>query len=168
MADLLLLQDGQSVVSKQPTNEQDRSAAIRAMISCPTGSIRTETPEKQVKGVMNTFPLAIDADELPGVYHLGFHSATTYGAASYLIVREKGKGNVMVDTPRFNELLAKKIESMGGVPQAMVITHRDHVGEQAKWKVCILKNIDTDKPPFHTSHMQYYTGKVSQHDKILP
>lgn len=129
------IQDGQSVVFHQPSTDAEKEDAIKAMISCPTGSIRTETPELKVKQVMDSFPLNIDSEEIPEVYHLGFHSKFTYGAASYLIVRNGGQDNVMIDTPKFSEALAKKIEALGAAPTKMIITHRDHVGEQAKWKV---------------------------------
>jgi hypothetical protein len=37
--------------------------------------------------------------------------------------------------PRFGNLLADKIEAMGGV-HTMILSHRDDVGEHEKWKVC--------------------------------
>lgn len=40
---------------------------------------------------------------------------------SYLIVRPEG--NVMVDTPRFNPVLAKKLQELGGV-KYIFLTHK--------------------------------------------
>lgn len=53
-------------------------------------------------------------DDAAGVYHLGWHSERSFSATSYLIVRPSG-GNVMVDCPRFNPVLRKRLEDFGGV-----------------------------------------------------
>lgn len=53
----------------------------------------------------------------------------SYGATSYLIVRPGG--NVMVDTPRFNERLAKAIEQLGDL-KYIVLTHKDNVADHEK------------------------------------
>jgi glyoxylase-like metal-dependent hydrolase (beta-lactamase superfamily II) len=46
----------------------------------------------------------------------------SFGGASWLIVRP-GRGNVLVDSPRFNPTLAKKIQEMGGVDY-IFLTHK--------------------------------------------
>eukprot|EP00798_Chlamydomonas_sp_ICE-L_P007413 gene7413-542_t len=76
-------------------------------------------------------PIAIPG--APGLFHCGWHSEKTYGGASYLIQRsaEEG-GNVMVDCPRYNPVLIKCLESMGGV-SAIYLTHVDDIGDHAKW-----------------------------------
>jgi hypothetical protein len=52
--------------------QAERRAAIRAMVSCPTGSIRMATGDRLVKDVIaHDFPAPIHEAELPGVYHLG-------------------------------------------------------------------------------------------------
>ena len=44
------------------------------------------------------------------VYHLGYHSRHSYGAASWLL-RDRAAGvNVMVDSPRFSSKLAAKLQ----------------------------------------------------------
>lgn len=63
------------------------------------------------------------------MFHLGYHSVDSYGATPYLITR--AAGNVMVDTPRFNERLAKSIEQMGGL-QFIILTHKDDVADHQK------------------------------------
>ncbi|BBN04495.1 hypothetical protein MPTK1_3g05150 [Marchantia polymorpha subsp. ruderalis] len=120
----------QSVVHKQPATPEERLRALQALVSCPTGSIRTLTPSKDVLQAQETFPLCIDED-LPGVYHCGFHSDKSFGAASYFIQRPEG--NILVDSPRFNERLAKRLETMGGV-KYMFLTHKDDVCDHKKWK----------------------------------
>lgn len=64
--------------------------------------------------------MPIPVPECPGVYHCGYHSVDSAGAASYIIVREQG--NIMMDCPRFNPKLAKNIEAMGGISQ-IVLSH---------------------------------------------
>ena len=46
---------------------------------------------------------------------------STFGCYSYLITREQG--NVMIDTPRYNPVLAKRIEEMGGL-KFILLTHK--------------------------------------------
>ena len=38
----------------------------------------------------------------------------------------------MIDVPRFNPVLAKQIEAMGGI-KYMLMTHKDDVGDHQKW-----------------------------------
>ncbi|KAF5450054.1 hypothetical protein F2P56_030434 [Juglans regia] len=87
--------DEQSAVLKQPTCEEERLKALQALISCPTSSIRTEKPPPDILTVQKTFPLPIDEQRVPGVYHCGYHSEKSYGAASYLIVHPEG--NILID-----------------------------------------------------------------------
>jgi glyoxylase-like metal-dependent hydrolase (beta-lactamase superfamily II) len=63
-----------------------------------------------------------------GVYHCGFASPKSYGAASYLIRR--GAGNWMTDAPRWNERLAETLASWGGL-DGIFLTHRDDVADAA-------------------------------------
>lgn len=48
-------------------------------------------------------------------------SVDSIACESYLIVRPGG--NVMVDTPRFNPILAKRLQELGGV-KYMFLTHK--------------------------------------------
>ncbi|CAH2077014.1 unnamed protein product [Thlaspi arvense] len=122
--------DNRSAVIKQPTCKEERLSALQALLSCPTGSIRTETPPTDIGGAQETFPLALDIDALPGVFHCGFHSKKSYGATPYLILHHEG--NILVDSPRYVEKLAGKIAKMGGV-RYMFLTHRDDVADHKKW-----------------------------------
>ena len=76
-----------SVVHTQPRGSEEKLRAYAAMLSCPVGSIRTVCPDPVVKDAMALFPSPIDIKRLPGVFHLGFHSADSFGATPYLIVR---------------------------------------------------------------------------------
>ncbi|XP_010530630.1 PREDICTED: uncharacterized protein LOC104807169 isoform X2 [Tarenaya hassleriana] len=87
--------DGMSAVIKQPSCKEERLNALQALVSCPTGSIRTETPPTDILRAQDTFPVPVDEERLPGIYHCGFHSKKSYGAASYLILHPDG--NILVD-----------------------------------------------------------------------
>eukprot|EP00899_Mesostigma_viride_P017708 jgi/Mesvir1/25939/Mv20933-RA.1 len=127
--------DGMSAVTRQPTTEPERLRALQALLACPTGSIRTETPPPDIKSAHASIPIPLDGDagassRLPGVYHCAYHSQRSYGAASYFIVREGGAGNILIDSPRFNEQLANRLNALGGV-RYMFLTHRDDVADHA-------------------------------------
>lgn len=95
------------------------------------------------------------------VYHTGFHAENSYGATPYLILRSSqgegptgssaagagqgatgggtgpcgslsGGGNILVDVPRWNPALAKRLEALGGV-RWIFLTHEDDVGDHAAW-----------------------------------
>ncbi|KAI4357033.1 hypothetical protein L6164_001008 [Bauhinia variegata] len=122
--------DGMSAVFKQPTSEEERLKGLQALLSCPTSSIHTEKPPHDILQVQDSFPVPIDEQKLPGVYHCGYHSEKSYGAASYLIVRPKG--NILIDSPRFNKSLARKIEMLGGA-RYIFLTHKDDIADHEKW-----------------------------------
>lgn len=97
-----------------------------ALVSCPTGSIGTV--EKHDAGpALEALPDRVEAD----VFHCGFHSESSFGAASYLIVR--GEGNVLVDSPRFTMPLVRRLEELGGVSR-MFLTHRDDVADHRRFR----------------------------------
>ncbi|CAI0628186.1 unnamed protein product [Linum tenue] len=122
--------EGMSAVSKQPTSSEERLNALQALLACPTSSIHTEKPTRDVLEAQKTFPLPIDDNKIPGIYHCGYHSEKSYGAASYLIIRPDG--NIIVDSPRFTEKLARNIEALGGA-NYMFLTHMDDVADHEKW-----------------------------------
>jgi glyoxylase-like metal-dependent hydrolase (beta-lactamase superfamily II)/ferredoxin len=118
-----------SRVFRQPSGDGEIAAALRALVSCPTGSIgrrgRGAEIRRHVTAAAASFPYPLGG----GVYHCGFHSADSFGAASYLIVRDRG--NVLVDSPRFSRPLVRGIEALGGVA-LMFLTHRDDVADHAR------------------------------------
>src|SRR6266852_4531368 len=119
---------GQSSVYRQPRNPGEQHRAFMALVACPTASIGTVSHRGARKGV-EAFPVRIVDD----VYYCGFNSEASFGAWAYLIVRapERG-GNVLVDSPRFNAPLVKRIEEMGGVG-LMFLSHRDDIADHAKF-----------------------------------
>ncbi len=111
-----------SAVFHQPTNAQERKDALQALLSCPTSSIGTVEKPKDIRQTQQNFPLLV-ADN---VYHCGYHSEKSFGAASYLIQRPEG--NILIDSPRFNPPLIKQLEKMGGV-KYLYLTHKDDVAD---------------------------------------
>lgn len=117
----------QSAVFHQPTNEQERLRAMQALLSCPTASIGTVEKPKDIQAAQASLPIPV-ADT---VYHCGYHAESSYGAASYLIVRPEG--NILVDSPRFAPPLVKRLEALGGV-RYLYLTHRDDVADHARFQ----------------------------------
>jgi glyoxylase-like metal-dependent hydrolase (beta-lactamase superfamily II)/ferredoxin len=119
---------GQSSVYRQPQNPGQLHRALMALVACPTASIGTVSRRNAYSGV-TAFPVHVVDD----VYFCGFTSEASFGAWSYLIVRppEQG-GNVLVDSPRYNNPLVKRIEEMGGV-NLMLLSHRDDIADHAKF-----------------------------------
>ncbi|WP_013322574.1 MBL fold metallo-hydrolase [Gloeothece verrucosa] len=118
--------DEQSAVYHQPENELERQQALQALLSCPTASIGTVEKPKDILAIQQTFPIPIEDN----IYHCGYHSESSYGAASYLI--QHPDGNILVDSPRFTPPLVKQLEAMGGV-RWLYLTHRDDVADHRKY-----------------------------------
>jgi glyoxylase-like metal-dependent hydrolase (beta-lactamase superfamily II)/ferredoxin len=116
----------QSIVYHQPDNDRERIKAMQALLSCPTASIGTVDKPKDIQTAQQSFPLLIAEN----VYHCGYHSESSYGAASYFIQRPEG--NILVDSPRFAAPLVKRLEEMGGI-KYMYLTHRDDVADHRKF-----------------------------------
>jgi glyoxylase-like metal-dependent hydrolase (beta-lactamase superfamily II) len=117
---------GQSAVYHQPSSETERLRSLQALLACPTASIGTVEKPEDIKAAQQSFPILV-ADN---VYHCGYHSERSYGAASYFIQRQEG--NVLVDSPRFAPPLVKRLEEMGGIDY-MYLTHRDDVADHQKY-----------------------------------
>jgi glyoxylase-like metal-dependent hydrolase (beta-lactamase superfamily II)/ferredoxin len=110
-----------SFVFHQPDNEQEIKAALHALLSCPTGSIGTES-SNDAKLAIADFPLPIDGS----VYYCGFNSPKSYGGSSYLI--RHPEGNWLVDSPKFLPHLVQKFRAWGGISH-IFLTHSDDVGD---------------------------------------
>jgi glyoxylase-like metal-dependent hydrolase (beta-lactamase superfamily II)/ferredoxin len=113
----------QSFVAAQPT-PAGAHRALMALVTCPTSSIGTRT-KHDARAAARAFPEPLCGD----VAFCGYASAASYGAASYLIRRPDG--NVLVDSPRFAEILVARIAALGGV-RYLVLTHQDDVADHAK------------------------------------
>ncbi|CAM6081835.1 unnamed protein product [Calypogeia fissa] len=120
----------QSSVYHQPTTDKERFKSLQALLACPTSSIHTVNSPKDIVEAQKSFPLRIDAS-LPGVYHCGYHSEKGFGATTYFITRPEG--NIIIDSPRFSEPLAKRLEGLGGA-RYMFLTHKDDVADHKKWQ----------------------------------
>jgi glyoxylase-like metal-dependent hydrolase (beta-lactamase superfamily II)/ferredoxin len=112
---------GQSFVVAQPQGAEAEARARMAIVACPTASIGT-SPKIPLGDATAAFPEKLEDD----VYYCGWHAESSYGAASYLIVRPRG--NVLVDSPRAAGPLFDRIEALGGV-RTMVLTHRDDIAD---------------------------------------
>jgi glyoxylase-like metal-dependent hydrolase (beta-lactamase superfamily II)/ferredoxin len=118
----------QSVVYRQPDTADDVRRALMALIACPTASIGI-TRKYDLKSAIECFPERIDDN----VYFCGFTSESSFGAWSYLIVRTADQGgNVLVDSPRYNSHLVRKMATLGGVTR-MFLTHKDDIADHAKF-----------------------------------
>uniref|UniRef100_A0A383W828 Metallo-beta-lactamase domain-containing protein n=1 Tax=Tetradesmus obliquus TaxID=3088 RepID=A0A383W828_TETOB len=119
----------QSAVHQQPSDRKGRVRALQALLSCPTYSIHVnERSAEELKEAQAGMPLPV-----PGTancYSCGWRSEKTFGGEGFLITRPQG--NVLVDAPRFNPVLAKRIAEMGGI-KYMFLTHKDDVGDHERW-----------------------------------
>ncbi len=115
----------QSAVYHQPESAAEELSAQKAMITCPTASIGT-AGRPSATAAAAAYPERIEDD----VFFCGYASEASYGASSYLVVRELG--NVLVDSPRFTKPLVRRIAAMGGVSH-IFLTHIDDVADHALW-----------------------------------
>jgi glyoxylase-like metal-dependent hydrolase (beta-lactamase superfamily II)/ferredoxin len=119
--------DRRSAVIKQPLTNDEWVNAKRSILSCPTNSIGLNNPPDQFKKLPTCLPLEISDN----IYYLGFTSESSYGASSYLIMRDEG--NVLIDSPRFNKALISEINKLGGV-KFMFLTHKDDVADHKAFR----------------------------------
>jgi glyoxylase-like metal-dependent hydrolase (beta-lactamase superfamily II)/ferredoxin len=116
-----------SYVHHQPETEAERRRALMALVACPTASIGTASRQPAHQGV-EAFPEPLAG----GVYYCGFAAEASFGASSYLVVREGG--NVLVDSPRAAGPLMRRVREMGGL-RFLFLTHRDDVADHARWQL---------------------------------
>lgn len=114
-----------SYVYSQPKNDDDRRAATRALLACPTGSIGCDE-NNIAKDVIADFPLQLEEN----VFYCGFNSPKSYGGNAYFI--EHSEGNWLVDSPKFNSHLVKEFENRGGL-KYIFLTHEDDVAESDRF-----------------------------------
>jgi glyoxylase-like metal-dependent hydrolase (beta-lactamase superfamily II)/ferredoxin len=114
-----------SFVYYQPQSTEERRSAIRALLSCPTGSIGTQH-KNNAKEVMKDFPLHIE----DGIYYSGFNSSKSYGGNSYFV--HHPEGNWLIDSPKYLLHLLRRFEEFGGI-KYIFLTHRDDVADAHKY-----------------------------------
>ncbi|MBX9694663.1 MAG: MBL fold metallo-hydrolase [Cyanobacteria bacterium] len=112
-------------VKKQPSNHDEHRLAMRALLSCPTGSIGTHEPN-DAQAVLDDFPLLVNRN----VYHCGFNSPRSAGGFSYLVIHPGG--NWMIDAPRFHRRVEQFLDANGGL-KYIVLTHKDDCGDEQKY-----------------------------------
>jgi glyoxylase-like metal-dependent hydrolase (beta-lactamase superfamily II)/ferredoxin len=118
----------QSRVHRQPASAADVAAAERALVACPTGSIKTDA-KHDLTAARTAFPFPIDED----VFHCGWHAESSFGATSYLVQRPSDRGgNVLVDSPRWSRSLVRRLEELGGV-RRLFLTHGDDLADQERY-----------------------------------
>jgi glyoxylase-like metal-dependent hydrolase (beta-lactamase superfamily II)/ferredoxin len=116
---------GRSSVYRQPQTKDEIRAANMALVACPTGSIGAGRMLEARAGI-EAFPHNIAEN----IFYCGFNSEDSFGAWSYLIVREAG--NILIDSPRFAAPLVKKIEASGGISK-IFLTHRDDIADHRRF-----------------------------------
>jgi glyoxylase-like metal-dependent hydrolase (beta-lactamase superfamily II)/ferredoxin len=112
-----------SFVHHQPEADADRLRALMALVSCPTGSIGTESRQDVRPGIA-----ALPEPVAENISFCGFTSKDSFGAWSYFI--ERPEGNVLVDSPRALPRLLEHFTARGGI-RTMFLTHRDDVADHA-------------------------------------
>jgi glyoxylase-like metal-dependent hydrolase (beta-lactamase superfamily II)/ferredoxin len=114
-----------SAVFHQPQSAIEQSAALRALLCCPTASIGTRD-RLDVKEAIAEFPILLDSSSSQDVFYCGFNSPKSYGGNSYFVKRTDG--NWLIDSPRYTSHLVKQFESLGGI-KYIFLTHRDDVAD---------------------------------------
>jgi glyoxylase-like metal-dependent hydrolase (beta-lactamase superfamily II)/ferredoxin len=116
-------------VCRQPQGEEELERALLAVRACPVAAIGAPSPLKR-RTPEAGFPALLTRQPAGDVYYCGWASRRSFGASSYLIVRPGG--NVLIDSPRFNAPLARRVATLGGLA-AIVLTHRDDVADHERW-----------------------------------
>jgi len=114
-----------SFVQLQPRSELERQAAYRALVACPTGSIGASDKSGTARAVSD-FPFPLE----PRLYYCGFNSRKSFGGNSYFL--QHPGGNWLIDSPRFVEHLARRLQDLGGI-RNIFLTHRDDVADAEKY-----------------------------------
>lgn len=115
--------DGVSYFVRQPVTPREVEMAWRAVQVCPTrsvGHVELRRPDQPV------FPHDLGG----GVHRLGHNARSSFGAHSYLVVRDGA--NVMVDAPRWTREVVEPVTELGGV-DIVLLTHRDDVADADRY-----------------------------------
>jgi glyoxylase-like metal-dependent hydrolase (beta-lactamase superfamily II)/ferredoxin len=136
---------GLSVVVRQPQSADDEAALWRATLACPTQSIGTRSRRRPPPGV---FPWQLT----DGVYLCGYNDVSSFGAHSYLVVRDGG--NLLVDSPRYTGRLVDRISELGGLAHVL-LSHRDDVADADRYAARFgarvwIHEADADAAPYAT------------------
>ena len=121
---LIVRRNGKSVFARQPGTPEELLAAWRAVLVCPTASVRSET--MQPRPDARLFPEAVTAN----VWRCGFNARASFGAHSYFVARPSG--NLLVDSPRLATELVKRFDDAGGIAH-ILLSHQDDVADAGKY-----------------------------------
>ncbi len=114
-----------SFVQVQPSSSSEEREALRALLSCPTGSIGTRS-KCSSEAALADFPLRVDEN----VFYCGFNSRKSYGGNSYFI--EDASGNWLMDSPRYSRHLIEQFEARGGL-KYVFLSHQDDVADADRY-----------------------------------
>jgi len=112
------------VFARQPASDEERLAAWRAVLVCPTASVRSETTQARPRATI--FPQQATED----VWRCGFNARSSFGAHSYFVHR--ADGNLLVDSPRYASELVKWFENADGIAHVL-LSHQDDVADARKY-----------------------------------
>ncbi|WP_179401037.1 MBL fold metallo-hydrolase [Burkholderia guangdongensis] len=121
---LIVERNDKSVFVRQPVTQEEQLAAWRAVLVCPTASVRSET--KQPRPSVDLFPQPVTTD----VWRCGFNARSSFGAHSYFAARPDG--NLLIDSPRYTAELVKWFDDAGGIAHVL-LSHADDVADADKY-----------------------------------
>src|SRR5262249_13554891 len=142
---LVVERGGQCVFARQPATPAEETAAFRAMLVCPTASVRNESRRRPPRDL---FPQEVT----PGVWRCGYNAADSFGAHAWFVARPDG--NLLVDAPRWADAVVAFVAAKGGLAHVL-LTHRDDVAAAERYarhfgaRVWIHAD-DRDAAPFAT------------------
>jgi glyoxylase-like metal-dependent hydrolase (beta-lactamase superfamily II)/ferredoxin len=119
-------EEDRSFVGRQPADAEERRRALLALVACPVAAIGSRSKEG-VREAADAFPIPFDGP----VLRCGYAAESSFGAASWLVLRPDG--NVLVDSPRFAAPLLARLRALGGV-RTLFLTHRDDVADHRRWR----------------------------------
>lgn len=121
---LIVWRHGKSVFARQPATAEERLAAWRAVLVCPTASVRSESKQPRPRDAIFPQPMT------ERVWRCGFNARSSFGAHSYFVQRPSG--NLLVDSPRVATDLVSWFEHAGGIAH-ILLSHRDDVADAGKY-----------------------------------
>ncbi|WP_242337129.1 MULTISPECIES: MBL fold metallo-hydrolase [Anaeromyxobacter] len=121
-------EDDRAFVASQPSDGEARRRALLALVSCPVAAIGS-TSGAGVREASRALPVPL-AEDAPDVLDCGYAAESSFGAASWLVLRRGG--NVLVDSPRFTAPLLARLRALGGA-RFLFLSHRDDVADHARW-----------------------------------
>lgn len=138
-------EQGLSYFVREPKTPRETSAAWRALLACPSGSIGAP---RALRAPQGAFPWEV----APGVFLAGYHSRDSFGAHAYFVPAPEG--NFLVDAPRFVPALVDAFAAQGGL-RHILLTHRDDVADADRYAARFgarvwIHRADADAAPYAT------------------